>query len=173
MVGKKRRPAWVAVTAGPVLLFFMASCEMLNTDRRSAETLWQRVEVVYFHRGIAAGPVVTTNADGTLREERRYEPFGQPVDANFGGTLGPVDFRREQQNSLGKLTDPDTGWSYHGARWMQPQTARWTAPDPITKVPSADVVLNFSKLHPYQYVMQSPTLFWDALGLDGEEVTRR
>jgi len=28
------------------------------------------------------------------------------VNANLGGTIGPVDFRREQQNSLGKLTNP-------------------------------------------------------------------
>ena len=34
-VGKKRRPAWVAATAGPVALFFVASCEMLGLEQPS------------------------------------------------------------------------------------------------------------------------------------------
>src|SRR4029079_3128984 len=119
---------------------------------------------VYFHHGIAAGPVVTTNDDGTLREERRYEPFGQAVTENVGGTDGPVDFRREQQNSLGKLTDPNTGWSYHGARWMQPQKARGTAPDPAVKAPTQTGTSSAWELNPYEYATQNPTVFWDPEG---------
>ncbi len=165
-LGKKRRPAWVAATAGPVALFFVASCEMLGLDhRQSAASLWQRVSTVYFHNGIGPGPVLTTNSDGSLREERRYEPFGQPIDANIGqGGIGVVDFRREEQNSLGKLTDPATGWSYHGARWMQPQTAKWTAPDPQVRVPTDAAMADFWNLNPYQYGGQNPTLFWDPDG---------
>jgi RHS repeat-associated protein len=160
-VGKKRRPAWVAATAGPVALFFVASCEMLGLNsRQSAATLWQRVQTVFFHQGIASGPVLTTNSAGSLQEERRYEPFGQPIDASVAGTIGDVDFRREEQNSLGKLTDPATGWSYHGMRWMQPQTARWTAPDPEIKGPN---VLTFGE-NPYSYVNQMPTIYWDKAG---------
>jgi RHS repeat-associated protein len=133
-----------------VMLFFLASCDEVNTKRQSAATLWERIDTVCFHVGIAAGPVLTTNVDGTLREERRHEPFGQPVNANVGGTIGPLDFRREQQNGLSKLTNPNTGWSYHGARWMQPQAARWTAPDPAVKGP-APAKLDPDKLNPYAY----------------------
>ncbi|HEY7375909.1 MAG TPA: RHS repeat-associated core domain-containing protein [Polyangia bacterium] len=166
-MGKKRRPAWVSAAAGPVVLFFLASCDKVGTDRRSAETVWQRIEVVYFHHGIAAGPVLTTNADGTLKEERRYEPFGQPVDANVGGTLGAIDFRREQQNSLGKLTNPNTGWSHHGARWMQPQAARWISPDPALFASAAAVM---ASPNPYAYVRGNPTVYWDRSGAYEEPV---
>ena len=169
-VGRKRRPAWVAATAGPVILFFGASCEMLGSERRSAQSLWTRVEIVYFHNGIEAGPAVTTNSDGGLREERRYEPFGQPVDSKFGATIGPVDFRREPQNSLGKMTDPDTGWSYHGARWFAPQTARWTSPDPVVKGPDQSFLRAPWALNPYAYVLQSPTLFSDPTGLEDTSI---
>jgi RHS repeat-associated protein len=169
-VGRKRRPAWVVAATGPVMLFFVASCEMLGSERKSAQTLWQRIEVVYFHDGLGAGPALTTNADGSLREERRYEPFGQPVDSMVGTTIGPVDFRREAQNSLGKLTDPDTGWSYHGARWLQPQTARWNTPDPLMKTPDHSYVEKAWQLNPYQYALQSPTRFWDPLGLADEQI---
>ena len=169
-VGRKRRPAWVAATAGPIAFFFVASCEMVGANRQSAQTLWQRVSVVYFHHGMAAGPVITTNSDGTLREERRYEPFGQPIDANVGGTIGPVDFRREQQNSLGKLTDPSTGWSYHDARWMQSATARWTAPDPRIKTPDRGLVEAFWDLSPYSYGRNNPAMFADPHGAVPVEV---
>ena len=169
-VGKRRRPAWVAATAGPVALFFVASCEMLGLDsRRSAQTLWQRVQTVYFHKGIGPGPVLTTNSDGSMREERTYEPFGQPIQANTG-TLGPVDFRREEENSLGKLTDPATGWSYHGARWMQPQTARWTVPDPALKGPGSSSLTSIGRFNPYQYVLGNPNLFWDPEGSKDESL---
>ena len=166
LIDKKLRLAGLVVTAGPVMLFFLASCDDVNTKRQSAATAWERVETVYFHQGFATGPVVTTNSDGTLREERRYEPFGQPVNANVGGTVGAVDFRREPQNSLGKLTNPNTGWSYHGARWMQPQSARWTAPDPIVKAPTAEYLGEPWNLNPYSYASQSPTRFWDPTGLE-------
>jgi RHS repeat-associated protein len=161
-VGKKRRPGWVAATAGPVALFFVASCEMFGINSRSsAATLWQRMETVYFHAGVGPGPVLTTNSDGSLREERRYEPFGQPIDSQVGASgIGAVDFRREEQNGLGKLTDPATGWSYQGNRWMQPQTARWTAPDPQVKAPND---LSFGQ-NPYSYVKQNPTIYWDRTG---------
>jgi RHS repeat-associated protein len=167
-VGKKRRPAWVAATAGPVALFFVASCEMLGLDsRKSAATLWQRVETVYFHGGVGPGPVLTTNSDGSLREERRYEPFGQPIDADVRGSLGSVDFRREERNGLGMTTDPATGWSYHGLRWMQPQTARWISPDAVSV---SNGLQKPWDLNPYQYSFQRPTQLWDPSGLDQEEL---
>jgi RHS repeat-associated protein len=166
-IGKKRRPAWVAAAAGPVALFFVASCEMMGLDsRKSAQTLWQRVATVYFHGGIGPGPALTTASDGSLKEERRYEPFGQPIEADVAGSIGPVDFRRDEQNSLGKLTDPATGWSYHGARWMQPQTARWTSPDPEVRVPirNVDRMADPWHLNPYVYVSQRPSTQWDPDG---------
>src|SRR5262249_5888711 len=76
----------------------------------------------------------------------------------------PVDFHREPQNSLGKLTDPSTGWSYHGARWMQPQTARWTTPDPLIIQAPGDALQSPSASNPYHYGDQNPQLFWDPDG---------
>jgi len=53
--------------------------------------------------------------------------MSQPVNATLSKVVDPT-------NNLNKETNPDTGWSYHGARWMMPQTARWTAPDPAVKL---------------------------------------
>lgn len=79
-----------------------------------------------------------------------------PGASNFG----------DPQNILGKLTNPNTGWSYHGARWMAPQTGRWSTPDPAVKGPDASMMLVPWNLNPYQYVGQSPTLYWDPNGAD-------
>src|SRR5262249_47986428 len=125
--------------------------------------------VTYFHQGIAAGPVLTTREDGTVLEERRYEPFGQPIDAfseQPGGTtqIGTGDHAREPLNILNKETDARTGWSYHGARWMAPELAQWLTPDPPVKAPDAAFMASPWDLHPYQHVRQNPVLFWDPDG---------
>jgi RHS repeat-associated protein len=171
---KKR--GWMPATASVVaLVFTVASCEMFgaNDAVRSALWHWDRVgddAPRYFHGGIEPGPVVITASDGLLYEERRYEPFGQSVDARFkSGAIGLPDFLREPQNILGKLTDANTGWSYHGARWLSPQMARWSAPDPKVKGPLPDFMLSPWDLNPYAYVSQKPTILWDPTGMEGAD----
>jgi RHS repeat-associated protein len=158
--GATRVSSCVAALLPPLL----GGCDAFGWQRQSAALRWDRAETVYFHQGIEPGPVLTTDAAGALKEERRHDPFGQPVDATMGGMVVPVDYRREPQNSLGKLTDPNTGWSDHGARWMAPSTARWLSPDPEVKGPSAQKMSAPWTLNPYQYVDQKPTTQWDPDG---------
>jgi RHS repeat-associated protein len=106
-----------------------------------------------------------TRADGTLAEERRFEPFGAPLEAARPGVSSTiVDFTVEPTNDLNKETDPATGFSYHGARWLDPRIARWTEPDPPTKAPDAKFMRQPWELNPYQYVDQNPITFWDPDG---------
>ena len=113
-----------------------------------------------------------TRADGSVYAERQYEPFGEEiyelseVAGGVGGavTVGDVDYRRELHNALNKPADADTGWSYHGARWMAPETARWLTPDPPVKAPNAKFMAAPWGLHPYQYVEQNPVAYWDPDG---------
>jgi RHS repeat-associated protein len=179
-----RRRGWVPATAAAMALVLTAtSCEMFGVTDKVKAAVWQAGTgdnaPKYFHGGIAPGPTIITSSTGDVFEERRYEPFGQPIDAKRGmAPAGAVNFTVEPQNILGKLTDPNTGWSYHGARWMAPQTARWLSPDPSAKAPYSSYLSNPWSLHPYQYVSQSPTIFWDPNGLQeekgvGERVTSR
>ena len=103
----KRRRRWIPGLAGLAsLLLGAASCEMLGLDRSAGALDWTVATNLthFFHQGIAPGPNLITNSTGALEEERRYEPFGQPIPT--------VNVAAEPQNGLGKLTDPNTGWSY-------------------------------------------------------------
>jgi RHS repeat-associated protein len=134
--------------------------------------LWENAGTLYFHHGISPGPTLLTREDGTVLEERRYEPFGDDIDAlrepAGGGTpsTGAIDFTVDAHNILNKQSDPDTGWSYHGARWMAPETARWLTPDPPVKAPDPRLAAEPWSAHPYQYVNQNPIAFWDPDGRD-------
>ncbi len=160
-----------AVLATIVLASAACSSGGSNDGRTDyAVAAWSAGDIVYFHQGFAAGPVAFTGAAGAVLEERRYEPFGAPIDAykesGGVGSIGNVDFAREPTNGLAKETDPSTGLSYHGARWMAPQLARWLTPDPPTKAPDPRFLLAPWDLNPYSYVRSNPLLYWDPDGRD-------
>lgn len=124
----------------------------------------------FLHTGFDAGPAVFTDAAGHLIEERRFEPFGVPIDARIhtasGDVVGPPDLVARDLNALNQRTEPATGWSDHGARWLSPETGRWLSPDPLVAGPDARLMSSPWALHPYQYVHQNPVAYWDPDGKD-------
>jgi RHS repeat-associated protein len=158
---RRRRPLWQtapAVACSLTLVLATPGCDDgVDSRKHGLEDASARR---YFHQGIAAGPTLITDGGGAVVDERRSEPFGTPIEGNL--VLDPY-------NSLNKETNKDTGWSYHGARWMAPQTARWLTPDPPVKVPDKRFMGAPWSLHPYVYGNQSPTKYWDPDGLDGED----
>jgi RHS repeat-associated protein len=135
-----------------------------------ASLAWTLRDTVFTHVGIGAGPALFTDAAGRLLEERRYEPFGEELDARIasgaGYTVGAPDLAARDLNSLNKRTEVTTGWSYHGARWMAPETGRWLSVDPPTRAPEGRQLEAPWGLHPYQYVDQNPVRYWDPDGND-------
>ncbi len=105
--------------------------------------LWGSPETTFLHAGVGAGPILYTDTTGQVVEERRYEPFGEEIDARVlqGGTyvVGDPDLIARDLNVLNKRTEVTTGWSDHGVRWMAPETARWLTPDPPVKGPDPEV----------------------------------
>jgi RHS repeat-associated protein len=164
--GRPRPRRWASATASLcVLVLFAPACQWIGTTQAP---LWTATQTIYFHHGFGAGPVLMTRQDGSVLEERRYEPFGQAIDASRPGSTSSafaIDHAEEPHNHLNQPMDPTTGWSYHGARWMAPQTGRWLTPDPPVKAPSATFMASPWDLHPCQYARQNPVAYWDA---DGE-----
>jgi len=147
---RRRTLRWVLAAA-------LVATGCSSTGTRQQELL-ASATVTYMHAGFGAGPLLYTDAAGHLVEERRYEPFGVAIDAANTTTL--------DLGELGKRVDVSTQWSDHGARWIQPEVARWTSTDPPVEAPDAKFMMAPWKLHPYQYVGQDPVTFWDPDGRD-------
>ncbi|SVC58879.1 uncharacterized protein METZ01_LOCUS311733, partial [marine metagenome] len=135
--------------------------------------------VVYLHEGLTGpGPaLVTSNVDATgkvdIVTERRSSPFGQPVDARattgVSSNILQSNFHtREPLGMLNKEHDRETGYSFHGARWMAPQFAQWLSADPPVKAPNPDFMTRPWDLNPYQYGRQNPVMYWDPDGRDAK-----
>jgi RHS repeat-associated protein len=158
------RPLRTALTRSLALLLAVANGCGGGDALSSRTTALSGSTQLYFHQTYAAGPELTSDADGHLQEDRRTEPFGAAIDAYRDGPVHPVDYRANPINALNKFTDPDTSWSYHGARWLAPDTAQWHTPDPPATAPDPTFMTQPWALHPYQYVNQNPVMFWDPDG---------
>jgi RHS repeat-associated protein len=142
---QRRTRRWMLAGATAIL----GGCSShLGVQRQAVD-----VQATFLHAGFAAGPAVVTDATGNLLEERRTEPFGVPIDATS------LDV-----NTLNKRTEPSTGWSDHGARWLAPETARWLSTDPPVEGPSEKFMSAPWAMHPYQYVDSNPVAYWDPDG---------
>jgi RHS repeat-associated protein len=163
---RRRSRGRAAVTALAAVSLVVPGCGTASSlDQRALRAGGERL---YFHQAVGTGPSVITRSDASIFEERRFEPFGEEIDAyqeiDGVGHRTTIDFARERQNILNKPSDPATGWSFHGARWMAPETARWLTPDPPVKAPDAGFMTTPWRLHPYQYVDQNPIAYWDPDG---------
>jgi RHS repeat-associated protein len=160
------------VQVGRVALASLAAAIALQMDCapsfEAAETTqasYVTQQRIFYHQGFAPGPAAATAEDGSVFDERRYEPFGAAIDEyRDGASVGGVDYVRDPYNSLNKLTDADTALSYHGARWMASDSGRWLTPDPPVQAPDRSFIERPWDLHPYQYVRQNPVTYWDPDG---------
>jgi RHS repeat-associated protein len=158
MTSIAHRPLALALAAGGS---FLAGCGAGGPTSTTAQAARVTANVAYYHATFAAGPSLITDSDGAIVDERRHEPFGAAIDA---------DYALDPHNALNKETDSRTGWSDHGARWLAPDTARWLTPDPPVKAPDPKFMAAPWALHPYQYVEQNPIAYWDPDGREPKEL---
>lgn len=78
---------------------------------------------LYFHRDYLGSILLTTTAAGGAGTQIAYVPYGAIAQ---GTPQGADDFRPKFQ---GKELDEDAGLYYFGARYYDPQTARFASPD--------------------------------------------
>jgi RHS repeat-associated protein len=134
-----------------------AACSLLVTAGACSCSA-QASGTFYMHRTYGPGPTLITDQAGELVDERRFAPYGHPIEADLGAH--PVGFGD-------KAVNPTTKWADHGARWLAQDLGRWLAPDPPLDYPAAKKVMaapwNFS--NPYTALGNNPVLFEDG---DGE-----
>ncbi|MCC6624974.1 MAG: hypothetical protein IT385_27250 [Deltaproteobacteria bacterium] len=111
--------------------------------------------VTYLVQGVGPGPAVVANMAGERLEERFFEPYGAEL-VGYDEWLEPHGWN-------GKMVDPSTRWSDHGARWLGTRFGRWLSVDALMRSPNG---LQRHRLDDgtYSFVGGSPTQFWDPDG---------
>lgn len=89
-------------------------------------------------------------AAGTLSASYEYDPFGIPL-TSVGGYAAQNPFKFG-----GKYADAETGLSYYGHRYYDPQTGRWLSRDPSGEEGGVNL---------YAFVANDPLTKVDQLGL--------
>lgn len=93
-----------------------------------------------------------TDETGAVTDTWQFEAFGQVV-AHVGSDPNAYLF-------AGEMLDPNTGWAYHRARWMDPRVGRFGAMDPW-----AGATTDPFSLHKYSYANLQPVSLTDPTGL--------
>ncbi len=97
------------------------------------------------------------SSTGRTEESYCYSAFGEEKIYNQDG--------KEMSHSLNpwrfacKRKDEETGWIYFGRRFYDPETGRWTTPDPLLFIDGPN---------PYAYLRHRPLMAYDRYGLVGE-----
>lgn len=94
-------------------------------------------------------------------ETYRYTVFGEEQIFDCDGNLIKEAISVNPWRYASKRKDPETGWIYFGARYYDPETGRWTTPDPAGFADGSNL---------YAYLHHRPLMFYDAYGLEAEEI---
>ncbi len=108
----------------------------------------------YFYHSdhLGSSSFISSNA-GTTTQHLQYLPFGESfVEQNNTTTyLTPYRFS-------GKERDEETGYSYFGARYYNPELSIWLSVDPMAE--------KYPSLSPYAYCANNPVMIVDPDGRD-------
>ncbi len=119
-------------------------------------------ETVYHHKDHLGGTHVETDSTGAVLEYIVYKPFGGVLSDVQSGTY------ENDYKYTGKELDPDTGYSYYGARYYMGTYGRFTSQDPVylgmgSATPES-VLRDPQVLNSYSYARNNPVSYIDVNG---------
>jgi RHS repeat-associated protein len=107
------------------------------------------------HLGSVRMIVNTNGTGGTIESQKDYYPFGMTI-AEYNGPVFKYGYNgKELQNDL--INNKKLYWYDYGARFYDPQIARWTTPDPLAE--------SYRRWSPYNYGVDNPLRFIDPDGM--------
>jgi len=134
---------------GQVNAFYVRGDQLLALGRPGAG------ETRYFH-GDGVGSIrLLTDETGTITDRYAYTAFGVELE-HTGSDPQPYRF-------AGEPFDPNNGFYYHRARWMDPSVGRFVSMDPFE-----GFLTEPATLHRYVYAMNRPVGVVDPSGLFGQ-----
>jgi len=106
-------------------------------------------DVLFYHPDHLGSSTLVTDINGAVVEEMEYEPFGSPVESSD-----------ERYTYTGQEQDVESGLMYYGARYYDPDLAKFVQTDPVI-----GDIYNPQDLNKYAYVRNNPFKYVDP---DGE-----
>ncbi|WP_407562916.1 SpvB/TcaC N-terminal domain-containing protein [Streptomyces sp. 184] len=103
------------------------------------------------------GSVLEVDQEGAVLSYEEYHPYGT---TSYHAETGTVS--RKRYRFTGKERDQETGFTYHGARYLAPWLGRWTSPDPAGFVDGPNV---------YAYARNNPAVLSDPTGTQARRET--
>ncbi|MCP3938599.1 MAG: RHS repeat protein, partial [Actinomycetia bacterium] len=106
----------------------------------------------YYHADGLGSIRALSDETGATTDRYAYTAFGEQLE-HVGGDPQPYRF-------AGEPSDPNTGFYYNRARWLDVETGRFVSVDPFL-----GVLRQPDSLHRYSYVENNPALLTDPSGL--------
>lgn len=108
--------------------------------------------ITYFHNDISGTPLLATDQAGNVVWKENYRPYGEKLTNQATSSNNKIWF-------TGKPYDSNTGLSYMGARYYNPQLGRFMGIDPKGFDPN-----NIHSFNRYAYANNNPYKFVDPDG---------
>jgi RHS repeat-associated protein len=135
--------------------FFRVGTEMLAAKQSPVVNPEKKL---FYHNDHLGGVNVITDFSGNKVQLNEYDPWGK-----VSRTEGNVD---PEKRFTGQILDPESGLYYYGARYYDPELARFISPDPIVPSPGDPQTLNrysYARNNPVKYIDPSGMSFWSAI----------
>ncbi len=126
----------------------------------------------FYHSDHLGGINVITDKDGARVQLDEYDPWGK-ISRHWSANTPPPEV---EKRFTGKVFDAETGLYYYGARYYDPELARFISPDPIVPQATDPQTLNrysYTINNPVKYIDPSGHSFWSAIGNFFKNLFRR
>jgi RHS repeat-associated protein len=141
---KKLRSTFVQLSLLGLLL--VSDAQFAHAERKTT----------FFHTDALGSIVAASDESGALLWRKAYAPFGEQIHTIV---------EREKLSYTGKEHDKDTGLTYFGARYYDPQLGRFLSVDPVGF--NASKPMSFNR---YAYANNNPYAYVDPDGRDPERI---
>jgi RHS repeat-associated protein len=133
-------------------LYAYANDTLVGIVRPTGPSTWA---TQWVHSDYLGSIRALTDDNKNVTDTYTYDAFGQLLK-HTGTDPQPFAF-------AGEPLDPNVGFQYHRARWMDPRVGRFTGMDPFGGDPNDPLTL-----HKYAYAMDSPVDLQDPSGMFGD-----
>jgi RHS repeat-associated protein len=138
-------------SAGNLTSYYFRGIDLLSVMRPTGPSTWS---TRYYHADGVGSIRKLTDESGNVTDSYTYTAFGELLE-HTGSDPQPYAF-------TGEPLDPNTGFQYHRARWLDPRTGRFASADPFS-----GGMFDPLTLHKYLYAANDPLNGVDPTGLFG------